>query len=270
MLQTLMEENEEEAPKDDDKEDNAKKEDKAVDKVGFGTKVKATIDRFLNWIKKIITNLKGQLMKVGQRINAAYTSMILKKAIKKVEKDKDDATYNVSANVLVDIAKVTQKDELEEAWKEIIKGLDEMIGEFSGKDLNNVSLDELKKGLDEADGTMKGLDDILNIAKDEGDKAKASVNKKELLDALKKMNGNSMFKGISMTQKALDIYNKAYNAIAKTRKDVNDPRKVNVLLSALTKSINGSLKLTNKAFSSSMKAIRACKLVAEKGDSTEA
>ena len=198
------------------------------------SKIKPMIDKFINWIKKVILNIKGVINQLTTKFSAAIVKKQIDTAIKNIKESSDDHVFvgKQTVYLLRDIANF----DLEGRMKDLNTALN-----FNG------SIKDIAKDVDKAKefaGPMKefSFEKAMGVLKkelsDNNEEEKVSAN--EIIKLLENTKSKISDAYVNSIKKFVESYNKIYKEVASI--EDADPQAVNIIISGITHLCTESIK----------------------------
>ena len=227
MITSLLEEDNNEE-KDDNKDTN---------NIGLGTKIKETIKRFLNWLKKIITNIQLRINQLTTKLSSSVIKNQIDSCIKRA-KNTDLKEIAISPIAYTHINNLANFD-----LKSAVEGQQNVIKAISTLQKDTfTNLEEAKAYAESMNIPVKDvIENIKNTEKDTQQFINVSVS--EFVSLLEKIKGKLNDNFANSLKETIKYYNELYKTLASVKNA--DPRCTNIVLSSTTKAIRQGMKVSS-------------------------
>ena len=227
MITSLLEEDNNEE-KDDNKDTN---------NIGLGTKIKETIKRFLNWLKKIITNIQLRINQLTTKLSSSVIKNQIDSCIKRAKNTdlKEIAISPIAYTHINNLANFDLKSAVE-GQQNVIKAISTLQkGTFT-------NLEEAKAYAESMNIPVKDvIENIKNTEKDTQQFINVSVS--EFVSLLEKIKDKLNDNFANSLKETIKYYNELYKTLASVKNA--DPRCTNIVLSSTTKAIRQGMKVSS-------------------------
>lgn len=225
--------------KNEQNDQNEEETAKSNNNISVGTKIKEAIRRFINWIKKIIVNLKATIAKFAGKFNKNYFNKCIDSMINQAEQfNKADKEYkgvlasNKTTASLVRLYGIAKNNEAGKSFDRFIGSFDQMAKvDFQDNDTVKRLSESIVKASEEFSKNVK-----------EYSSDKSGFDSDAYLHLLKTVKNNKAIETfLEFPDKLIKSYNAAYSQVAKIKN--GDPKLINDYLSSMTKCCNVGLKM---------------------------